>query len=400
MNMKRLPLEGIRILDLSRQLPGPLATRLLADFGADVIKIEDTRNGDDFRSTTPKINGISARHLELNRNKRGLAIDLKSAEGKEIFLKLAAESDVVFEQFRPGVVKRLGIDYESVKQVNPKVIYCSLSGFGQDGPYRDLVAHDPNYLSLSGVLSLIGAKGGAPVMTGPQLADITAANMVTIGILLALRKLETTGVGEYLDISLFDSAFSLPVTALANYFGSGQAPSRGEERHNGKYPWGDIYRAKDGGYISVTAVESHFYKNLCHELGRDDWADLQYADDAKQEEIRAAMKEIFARHTRDEWFEKLKGKDVCVSPVLSIEEAVNSEQVRARGNIIEHNHPVAGPTRLLASPIRMQSGVPPIRMGAPLQGEHGAEILSGLGYSEGEIKQLSSKGVVLTPPAP
>jgi len=395
--MKHLPLQGVRILDLSRQLPGPLGTRLLADYGADVIKIEDTRKGDDFRSTTPAINGMSARHLELNRNKRGLAIDLKSAQGREIFLKLAQESDVVFEQFRPGVVKRLGIDYEAVKAVNPRIIYCSLSGFGQNGPYRDLVAHDPNYLALSGVLGLIGSPGGAPVLTGPQLADITAAHMVTIGILLALRNAEATGAGEYLDISLFDSAFSLPVTALTNYFGSGHAPSRGEERHNGKYPWGNIYRTKDGGYVTVTAIESHFYKNLCQALGREDWVDLQYADDAKQKEIHAGMTEIFASRTRDEWFELLKGKDVCVSPVLRLDEAAESEQVRARGSIIDHQHPVAGPTRLQASPIRMASGMPPIRMGAPALGQHSADILAELGYTQQQIEGLLAEGVVLAP---
>jgi len=397
--MKKLPLEGVRILDLSRQLPGPVATRLLADFGADVIKIEDTGKGDDFRSTEPKINGVSARHLELNRNKRGLALNLKSEEGREIFMKLARDADVVFEQFRPGVVKRLGIDYESVKAVNPKIVYCSLSGFGQDGPYRDLVAHDPNYLSLSGVLSLIGNRGGAPVMAGPQLADLSAANMVAIGILLALRNKEVNGVGEYIDISLFDSAFSLPLTAIASYFGSGKAPKRGEERHNGKYPWGDIYQTRDGGYVSVTAIESHFYKNLCRELGREDWVDLQYADEATQEMIRTEMKAIFASRTRDEWFARLKGKDVCVAPVLSVEEAINSEQVQTRGNIVEHHHPVAGPTKLLATPIRMQSGRPGIRRGAPGHGEHGAEILAELGYSADEIAALSAQGAVLTPGA-
>lgn len=395
--MKSLPLEGIRILDLTRQLPGPVATRLLADFGADVIKIEDTGRGDDFRSTEPKINGVAARHLELNRNKRGLALDLKSPEGKEIFLKLASDADVVFEQFRPGVVKRLGIDYASVKAVNPGIIYCSLSGFGQDGPYRDLVAHDPNYLSLSGVLGLVGSRGGPPVMAGPQLADLTAAHLAAIGILLALRNKEVNGVGEYIDVSLFDSAFSLPLTAIASYFGSGKAPGRGEERHNGKYPWGDIYRTSDGGYVSVTAIEGHFYKNLCLALGREDWVGLQYADDATQETIRAEMQAIFASRTRDEWFALLKDKDVCVTPVLSIEEAVNSEQVRARGGIVEHEHPVAGRTRLLATPILMQSGRPGIRRGAPAQGEHGAEILASLGYGAEEISALAARGVVLAP---
>jgi alpha-methylacyl-CoA racemase len=398
--MKRLPLDGVCILDLSRQLPGPLATRILADFGADVIKIEDTKAGDDFRSTQPAINGVAARHLELNRNKRGLAIDLKSPEGKEIFIKLAKEADVVFEQFRPGVVKRLGIDYETIRAVNPRIVYCSLSGFGQEGPHRNMVAHDPNYLALSGVLSLIGRKGNEPGLTGPQLADISAAHMVTIGILMALRNAEATGTGDYLDISLFDAAFSLPITAMATYLGSGKAPGRGEERHNGKFPWADIYRTKDGGYVTIAAIEGHFYRNLCNALGRPDWIGLQYADQQEQDEIRAAMIEIFATRTRDEWFALLKEADICISPVLSIEEAANSEQVLARGNIIEHDHQVAGLTRLQASPIRMQSGPPAIRMGAPGHGEHSASILSSLKYSDDEITRLRKEKIILAPSIP
>ena len=395
--MDKLPLAGITVLDLSRQLPGPLATMMLADFGADVIKVEDTRTGDNFRFTAPQQNGVASRHLMLNRNKRGLAIDLKSDAGREVFLKLAKQADVVFEQFRPGVVKRLGIDYEAIRALNPKIVYCSLSGFGQNGPLRDMVAHDPNYLSVSGVLSLLGRKGKEPAMTGPQLADVTAAHMVTIGILMALRKAEASGSGDYIDISLFDSAFSLAITAMSTYLGSGIAPSRGEERHNGKYPWSDIYQTSDGGYITISAIEEHFYANLCRALGREDWLPLQYADAAKQEEIRAELKAIFLTRTRDEWFARLKHKDVCISPVLSIEEAAKSEQVRTRGNIVSHRHPVAGDTRLLTTPVRMTHTKTPIRMGAPELGEHTADILESLGYSEAQIGELSASGAVLVP---
>jgi len=395
--MARLPLEGVRVLDLSRQLPGPLATQILADFGAEVIKIEDTRSGDNFRHTEPRVNGVAARHLQLNRNKRGLAVDLKSPAGREIFLKLAARSQVVFEQFRPGVAARLGVDYPAARAASPAIVYCSLSGFGQDAPYRDLVAHDPNYLSLAGVLGLIGRRDGGPAMSGPQLADISAAHQCTIGILLALRKAEATGEGDFLDMSLFDSAFSLAVTALSTYLGGGAAPTRAGERHNGKYPWADIYRTADGGWITLAAIEEHFYANLCRALGREDWLGDQYADAARQEEIRAGMADIFATRTRDEWFALLKDKDVCIAPVLGIDEAAESEQVRRRGNIVAHRHPQAGDTRLLRSPIRMASAQPAIRRGAPALGEHSAEILAEAGYGRAEIDRLLREGVIAGP---
>ena len=395
--MKSLPLEGVTVLDLSRQLPGPVSTQILADFGADVIKIEDTRTGDDFRRVEPRTKGVSARHMMINRNKRGLAIDLKSLEGRAIFLDLAKRADVVFEQFRPGVVRRLGIDYDAVRAANPKIVYCALSGFGQHGPLRDVVAHDPNYLSVSGILGLIGRRGEAPAMTGPQISDLAAAHMATIGILLALRRAEHTGEGEYIDIALFDSAFSLAVTALSTYVGSGTAPTRGEERHNGRFPWSDIYETSDGGFVTISAIESHFYRNLCNALGRPEWTELQYADDTRQEEIRADLRRIFLTRTRDEWFAQLKDKEVCISPVLTVAEAAESEQVRARECLVPHTHPVAGDTRLLATPIRMKNAPASIRRHAPALGEHSAEILASLGFDAARIAELAARGVVLVP---
>lgn len=392
--MSALPLQGITVLDLSRQLPGPVSTQMLADFGADVIKIEDTGAGDNFRSVDPKLNGFSARHLQINRNKRALAIDLKSEEGRAVFMQLASSAQVVFEQFRPGVVQRLGIDYEAVRQVNPGVVYCSLSGFGQNGPLRDVVAHDPNYLSVSGVLGLLGRRGGHPAMSGPQISDLAAAHLATIGILMALRRAEQSGEGDYIDISLFDSAMSMSVTAVATYLGGGEAPSRGEERHNGRYPWSDIYETADGGFITISSIESHFYANLCNALGRPEWLGDQYASDERLDTIRADMVHIFRSRTRDDWFERLKDKDVCISPVLSVAEAVESEHAVARGSVITHTHPVAGETRLLANPIRLRHAPASVRLPAPALGEHSADILAALGYAPDAIAQLAARGVI------
>lgn len=393
----KLPLEGITVLDLSRQLPGPVATQILADFGADVIKVEDTGRGDDFRHVAPMINGVATRHMVINRNKRGLALNLKREEGRALFLQLAAKADVVFEQFRPGVVKRLGIDYDAVRAVNPKIVYLSLSGFGQEGPYRDVVAHDPNYLSIGGILSLLGRRGEAPAMSGPQISDLAAAHMAAIGILVALRRAEQSGEGEYIDVALADSAFAMAVTALSSYVGSGTAPSRGEERHNGRYPWSDIYRCADGGYLTISAIESHFYRNLCHAVGHPEWETLQYADDAKQEQIRTELQRIFLTRCRDEWFEALKDKELCISPVLSVAEAAQSEQTKARASLQPHIHPQAGEVPLLMTPIRMRHAPATIRRPAPQLGEHTAEILAGVGIGGAKLAELVSAGVVAVP---
>jgi crotonobetainyl-CoA:carnitine CoA-transferase CaiB-like acyl-CoA transferase len=392
--MIALPLEGITVLDLSRQLPGPVSTQILADFGADVIKIEDTGEGDNFRGVAPMNNGVSARHVQINRNKRGLAIDLKSQEGHAIFMKLCKSAHVVFEQFRPGVVKRLGIDYEAVRELNPRIVYCALSGFGQNGPLRDVVAHDPNYLSVAGVLGLLGRRGGPPAMSGPQISDLAAAHLATIGILMSLRRAEHTGEGEYIDISLFDSAMSMSVTAVATYLGGGKAPSRGEERHNGRYPWSDIYETSDGGYVTISAIEEHFFANLCKALERPEWLGDQYADDSRQNEIRAGMTAIFLTQTRDEWFERLKDKELCISPVLTVAEAVESDHAQARGSVVMHHHPVAGETRMLASPIHLRNAPATVRRPAPALGEHSVEILKSLGYDAGFIEQLIARGVI------
>lgn len=392
-----LPLDGIRVLDLSRLLPGPFATQILADFGADVIKIEDIRTGDGFRTAAPVVNGMSLRHVALNRNKRCLALNLKSAEGREVFLRMARDAHVVLEQFRPGVMKRLCLDYEAVQAVNPSIVYCSLSGFGQDSPYRGLAAHDPNYLSLAGVLSLIGAREGPPALSGVQLADNTAALLTAVGILIALRRAEGSGVGEYLDMALFDSAVGTAVTAACTYFGTGQSPQRGDERHTGRYPMADIYETADGGYVTVAAIENHFWQNLCRALGHEEWIQLQYVEGEKAEEIRQELRTIFRSRTRDEWFEILKDADVCLAPVLDLGEALESEPARVRGIVISHDHPVVGSTQVMATPIKFRNVETDVRIPAGRLGEHTWELLRELGYAENEILSFGKEEIVTWP---
>jgi alpha-methylacyl-CoA racemase len=390
-----LPLEGIRVLDLSRLLPGPLATQILSDFGAEVIKVEDTRTGDGFRDSLPKQNGMAARFIALNRNKKSLALDLKSPEGKEIFLGLAKDAQVVLEQFRPGVMARLGLDFEAVGAVNPAIVYCSLSGFGQsDGPLRNLTAHDPNYLALSGVLSLLGRRDGPPVMSGLQIADIAAALNAVIAILIALRGTERSGRGEHVDLALYDSVLTTAITASSLYFTTGTAPSRGEDRHSGRYPMSDVYETRDGGHVTISAIEVHFWRNLCTALGREEWIPHQFDEGDKAMEIRAGLRAIFKTRTRDEWFEHLADKDVCIAPVLGIGEALESLQTRSRGLVLEHDHPDAGPTRMLASAFRLAGMNGAVRSGAPRLGQHSAEILKNLGYPAERVAELARQGVI------
>lgn len=391
------PLAGVRVLDLSRLLPGPYATQILADFGAEIIKIEDVRTGDGFRSAKPEINGASLRFLALNRGKRCLAVDLKAPEGREIFLELSKDADVILEQFRPGVMTRLGLGYDGIRKVNSRIVYCSLSGFGQSGPLQNLAAHDPNYLALSGILSLIGARGGPPVLTGVQLADISGALMATIGILIALRRAEQRGTGEYIDVSLFDSVLSMAVTAASVFFKAGEAPIRGDERHSGRYPMSDVYQTADDQYVTISAIEDHFWTNFCNAVGHPEWIAKHYAEGQEAEQLREDMRQLFRSRTRDRWVSFFEGKDVCVAPVLTLGEAIESGQARHRGAVFDHAHPRAGRTRVLANPIKMQSHIPDARMPAGQLGEHSRSILQEIGYPPERIEGLIEQGVIVAP---
>ncbi len=387
----RLPLAGLRILDMSRLLPGPFGTQVLADFGADVIRVEDLRGSDGFRTAQPLRDGVSFRHMTLNRNKRSVALDLKSPAGLEAFRRLAAGADALLEQFRPGVMARLGLDYEALSAINPRLVYCSLSGFGQDGPLRDVVAHDPNYLALSGIMSLLGRRGSPPMPSGVQISDIVAGLSAALAIMMALHERQATGRGRYIDVSLYDSAISTLVTAAAGYFGTGTAPSRGEDRHNGRYPMSDVYECSDGGHIAISAIEPHFWANLCKVFGHPEWLPHQYDDGETGHAIRAELTRIFLTRTRDEWFEALRDAEICISPVLSVAEALDAPHTRARGLVIDHVHPRAGRARLLGNAIRM--GAPTtVRRPAPELGEHTGEVLAEAGLSSPEIESLITAG--------
>ena len=386
-----LPLEGIRVLDLTWLLP---YTTILADFGAEVIKVEEPTRGDYSRWMPPLIKGQGAYFLSVHRNKKSITLNLKTEKGKEIFYKLAEKSDVVIESFRPGVTKRLGVDYETIKKINPKIVYCSVSGYGQDGPYKDLPGHDINYIAIGGILGLTGQYGGPPIIPGIQIADLAGGCMLaTISILIALIAREKTGEGQYIDVSMTDGAVSLLTHTSALYFAEGKPPERGGTNLTGYFPCYNVYEAKDGKYISIGCLEERFWRNLCKAIGKEEFAEHQW-DTNKREEIFSALKKIFKTKTRDEWFKELSKMDVCVGPVYSLDEVFQDPQITHRKMAVEIEHPTIGKIKILGIPIKFSETPGKIRTPAPGFGEHTEEILKMLGYNQKEIEEFKKSEII------
>ncbi|MBW2370825.1 MAG: CoA transferase [Deltaproteobacteria bacterium] len=387
-------LSGIRILDLTRLLPGPYCSMLLADLGAEVIKIEAPPTGDTMRLREPFLSKESMQYLILNRNKKSLTLNLKTSEARDIFYKLAGEIDIVIESFRPGVVQRLGVDYDTIKQINPKVIFCSITGYGQDGPYRDIPGHDINFLGISGILSMTGQKGGPPVVPGLPIADVGAALSAAVAILAAVIACKQTGKGQYVDASMLDSIISFTTIFAADYFGTGKAPLRGEFRQSGRYPFYNIYETKEGKYLTLGCSEPHFWANLCRALGREDLTEFQFAEGQKREAIFKFLKETFLTKERDAWVTLLREADVCCAPVNDLAEALTDRQVIAREMVQEIDHPVEGSIKQLGFPCKLSETPAAITQPPPALGEHTEEILGELGYGLEQIDGFKQRGII------
>jgi len=385
--MDRKPLEGIRILDLSRLLPGPYCTLLLADLGAEVIKIEDLAGGDYIRAWPPFVGGRSAYFLALNAGKKSFAVNLKPARGREVFLKLAATASVIMEGFRPGTAERLGIGYEAVRAVNPGLVYCSISGYGQDGPMRDRAGHDLNYIARSGILGLTGEEGRPPAIPPVQIADLSSAMYAAIAILAALRESDRSGRGRYLDIGMMDSAMAWLVMTAAE-FAAGERGVRGRLPLTGKYPCYNVYRTKDGSELTLAALETKFWSEFCRLAGRPDLVDRQFSDDPG---TAAEVRTLFAGRTREEWAGLAASGDFCCESVLPFEDALQDPHVRHRG-LVRAARAGEGPPIELSNPLRRldaeEAGTP------PEYGEHTRPLLRELGYAEGEIEDLEKSGII------
>ncbi len=384
MNVK--PLEGVRILDLSRLLPGPFCTLLLADLGAEVVKVEDLEGGDYIRGMAPFIDGQSAYFLALNPGKKSVSLNLKAPAGKDLFLKLAATAGVVVESFRPGTVDRLGIGYAAVKAVNPRIVYCSISGFGQDGPDRDRAGHDLDFIARSGLLGLCGRPEALPSIPPVQIADLSSAMYAAAGILAYLREAERTGEGRALDIGMLDSAMSWMVMPVAEY-SAGERGGRGRLPLTGKHPCYNVYRTRDGRDISLAALESKFFCAFCRTVGREDLLPLQFSE---RPEDFAKFEALFAGRAADEWKALLKGTDFCCEVVPSLGEALDDPQVRDRGLVI--SSPAGCPPVIrIGHPLRDRQDRPGT---CPGHGEHTAEILSELGVTASKMEELEAAGVI------
>jgi alpha-methylacyl-CoA racemase len=395
-------LEGVRVLDLSRLLPGGFCSLLLADFGAEVLKVEDTGMGDYVRWSPPYHEGAedsakSALFLALNRGKRSIRVNLKEVGGREILLKLAREHDVLLESFRPGVMDRLGVGYERLRQENPGLVYCAITGYGQDGPYTGRSGHDMNYLGLNGLLGLTGDAGGPPVQSAGQIADLGGgALMGAFGILAALREREHSGEGQFVDVSMFDGSLSWLALVAARYLCDGVVPKRGEGELSGGLVCYRPYACKDG-WVTLGALEPKFWQEWCRGVGREDLVDKQF--ERPGSEAHAEVERVFLERTRAEWHEFAERHDCCLEPVLDLDEALGSELVRAREMVVEVEQPGADGLRLLGVPVKL-SRTPGAPAGpGPALGEHTREVLAGLGYGAEQIDALDESGVVAGPGA-
>jgi alpha-methylacyl-CoA racemase len=392
------PLSDIRVLDLSRLLPGGFCSLMLADFGAEVLKVEDTGMGDYIRWSPPYYEGAedsarSALYLALNRGKRSIRLNLKEERGREVLLKLVKEHDVLLESFRPGVLDRLGVGYDRLREENPGLVYCAITGYGQDGPYRDRSGHDMNYLGLIGLLGLTGEKDGPPIMSGGQIADLGGgALMAAFGILAALHERERSGEGQLVDVSMADGALSWLALVAGRYLADGMVPKRGEPELAGGLVCYRPYACKDG-WVTLGALEPKFWQAWCRGVRREDLIEKQF--ERPGSEAHAEVERVFLERTRDEWQQFATQNDCCLEPVLDIAEALDSELVRAREMVVELDQPgVDKPVRQLGVPVKLSRTPGKVDKPGPALGQHTDEVLQTLGYSTGEIDALKEAGVV------
>ena len=394
------PLTGIKILDLTKLAPGPHCTMILGDLGADIIRVEEPGEPTGRRASqagTAQVKAPRPSYAPTNavaRNKRSIGLNLKSEAGREIFLRLARDTDVVVEEFRPGVAKRLGIDYEVLSHINPQLIYCAVTGFGQTGPYRDLVGHDLNYIAQAGALGLIGRKDQMPTIPLNLLADYAGGGMhAAIGVLAALVARNQTGRGQYVDIAMLDGVMLLLAQALSTYFGNPKVPERGTQPGDGGAPFYNMYETGDGKIITIASMEPWFYANLCRALGCEQYIGGQYERD-RWPKMFDHFARTFQTKTRDEWWDILTLADICVGRMLTLDELESDPQIRARNMIVEIETPSGERVKQVGISVKLSETPGSIRSVAPTLGQHTDAILADLGYTPQEVARWRTDGAV------
>ena len=401
--MSNLPLADVKVLDLSRLLPGGFCSQLLADFGADVVKVEDTGMGDYIRWAPPyygedseqALGTRSALYLSLNRNKRSVRLDLKSDAGRDALLRLVREFDIVLEGFRPGVLDRLGVGYERMRQENPALVYCAITGYGQTGPNAQRAGHDMNYLGLVGLLGLTGEPGRRPIQSAGQIADLGGgALMAAFGIMAALHEARRSGEGQVVDVSMADGALSWLAMVAGAYLCDGEVPRRGEGQLTGRFVCYLPYEAADG-YITMGALEPQFWARFCAGVGREDLIAKQF--ETTGSDAWAEIAEIFRAKTRDEWNAFNDEHDAMIEPVLDLDQALESDLVREREMVVEWEQPELGAVRQLGVPVKLSRTPGSVHAPAPAFGEHTREVLAEAGFEAGEIDELLTSGAAAGP---
>lgn len=388
-------LSGFKVLDLSRLLPGPFCSMLLADMGADVIKVEDPKLGDYIRWWPPKVGGNSGFHVVLNRNKRSLSLNLKAEAGKEIFRKLVRSADVVLEGFRPGVMDKLGLGYQALREINPRIVFCAISGYGADGPLQLRAGHDINYLALNGVLSYSG-RDGVPSLTGVQIADLGGGGLLAaFSIVTALLARERLGEGQFVDISMADGALTWNCLRWGKYLGDGAIPSPGDDMLNHGFACYNTYQTMDGRYMSLGALEPQFWKAFCAAAGHPEWDQPSYFETGPhQKALEREVAAFFKGKTQAEWVEHFKKIDCCCEPILNMAEMMDHPMTKARKMVVEMVHESWGAYRQLGIAPKFSLTPGAIETHAPELGEHTNSILAGMGFSPAEAEAFKKEGVV------
>ncbi len=388
--MSRPPLAGVRVLDLTRLLPGPVATLHLADLGADVVKIEDKGAGDYARTMGDGPDGVSVFYRCVNRNKRGLALDLKQTAGRDLFLRLAQDADVIVESFRPGVTDKLGIGYDAVRAFKPGIVYCAITGYGQTGPLAQAAGHDLNYIGLSGVLEQIGVDGNQPAIPNLQIADLLGGAMSAVmGVLAALFDAQRSGQGRFVDVAMSEAALAHNLFPLFGLQGKGVVPARGGDMLSGGDAGYGVYATADGRYMAVAALEEKFWSLFCDTLGYPEWKSRHGARGAEARQMRGDLESLFASRAQAHWSAMFSTVDCCVTPVLSVAEALAHPQFVARGVSVNAH----GVTQY-APPVKLSGWEFAASRAAPSPGEHTVEILRAAGYDEAAIARLQSDKVI------